>query len=151
MHDERHCGIGLWLQHDRRPVDRKAIALIRQVGRNLVVEDRVQRPRTPRITSHTVVCARQGLHSTIQRLDITGRIAAFSMGLTDETSNEREYVADAVIQLRDQQFLARAHLSLVCFGVGGASPYQFDQPGANRFRDPLLGLGERPRLTAGQF
>jgi len=99
MHNERHSRIRLRLQHDRGSLNRESIASIRHVGRNFVVEDGVERSRAPILCGHPVVGARQGLHSTTQRLYVTRRISAFSVSLPDETPNESEHIADPMIEL----------------------------------------------------
>ena len=111
MHNQRQRRIRFWLQHDRGTVDLESIAPIGHVCRNFVVEDRIECSRAPIVRRHPVVGARQGLHSAAQRLHITRRVAAFPVGLPYETSNESKHIANPMIELGNQQFLATAHLA----------------------------------------
>src|ERR1700677_2345378 len=110
MHNERYGRIRLGLQQDRGSVNRKTIAPIGHIGCNFVVENRVEQSRAPVLRRYPVVGSRQGLHSTVQRLYITCRIAAFAVSLPDETPDESEHIANPMIELCDQQLLPPIHL-----------------------------------------
>ena len=77
-------------------------------------------------------------------LDITGRILA----LRDDTADQSQNVADAMVELRDQQFLTFLRPPAFGFREIGQAQNHFEQADAQRFGDAALDCKPIRRLPA---
>ena len=101
------------LQQDERPANGESITPGRYVGGDLVIKDGIQSARPPVLASDPIVCPCQGLYSTVQRFDVFCGVTAFAVCLTDQTADERQHVANTVIELGDEEFLSPTHARLL--------------------------------------
>ncbi len=95
--------------------------------------------------------ASQCMHTTFQRGDEFIHRTGIVARLGQQPTDQRQYVADPVVQLCNQQFLL--FMCLLPFLVGGIGQAQhhFQQGRPQCLRDAQLGRGERHRRTLHQL
>ena len=145
---QRHRGECLRFDQHIRTADDDAIRLAGKVGAGFRVDQAAKRGRAPIVGGDLIVRHRQRVDATAEHLgeglDVGRRILALGDDATDQPQN----VADAMIELRDQQLLTLLRASALGLREIGQAQDHFEQAHAQRLGDAALDRQPGRRLSA---